>query len=59
MMAAWILLIAVSCVALWVAVSLNKPTLIAATAAAAGLSSLMLILRMFLAQRVRRATRRR
>jgi hypothetical protein len=58
-MGAWILLIVVCGVALYLAISLSKPTLMVATAIATGLCIMMLILKIFVGQRMRRATRRR
>ena len=58
-MGIWILLSLVSGFALYLAISLNRPILIAATALATALGLLMLVLRMFLAKKIRQDTRRR
>jgi Flp pilus assembly protein TadB len=58
-MGIWILLSLVSGFALYVAISLNRPILIAATAVATSLGLLMLVLHVFLARKIQRETRRR
>jgi hypothetical protein len=58
-MGAWILLTLACCAALYLAISLNKPTLVVATAVALGLGILMLVLKIFVGQSGRRAIRRR
>jgi hypothetical protein len=58
-MGAWVLLTLVSGAALYLAISLNKPTLMVATAVATGLGVMMVILRIFVGQRMKRAPGRR
>jgi hypothetical protein len=57
-MGIWILLSLVSGFALFLAVSINRPLLMAATAIAMGLSILMVILRIILMGRMKKAIRR-
>ncbi len=57
-MGIWILLSLVSGFAVFVAVSINRPMLIAATGIATALSILMVILRIILLGRMKRAIRR-
>ncbi len=57
-MGIWILLSLVSCFALFLAVSINRPLLMAATGMAVALSILMVILRIILMGRVKRMVRR-
>jgi Flp pilus assembly protein TadB len=53
-MGIWILLTLASAVAFYLAISLNNPKLIAATAVATGLGMLMMVLRILLQKRMRR-----
>jgi Flp pilus assembly protein TadB len=58
-MGIWILLTLASAVALYLAISLNKGLLMAATGVAMGLGILMMVLRVLLQKQVRRELGRR
>jgi len=58
-MGTWIILILLSGFALYLAISIHRPILIAATAFATALGVFMLIMRLLLAKRIRKETLRR
>lgn len=58
-MGTWLILILLSGFALYVAISIHRPMLIAATAFAFALGVFMLIMRILLAKRIQRETLRR